>query len=70
MNHLGNRLITLAILSLGIAFAFPALAVNSGVTYQGRILKPDGTPLSGQFVQFKLQIRTPDGNDCLLYEET
>ena len=49
---------------------FPASAtVSSGITYQGRILKPDGTPLSGQTVQFKLQLRTPNNNNCLMYEE-
>jgi hypothetical protein len=45
-------------------------AVNSGVTYQGRILKPDGTALSGVHTQFKMQLRTPDAGDCLFYEET
>jgi hypothetical protein len=44
-------------------------ASNSGVTYQGRILKPDGTPLSGAVAQFKMQLRTPDAQDCLMYEE-
>jgi hypothetical protein len=49
--------------------ASTAVAGNSGVTYQGRILKPDGTPLSGQFAQFKMQLRTPDSGNCLFYEE-
>jgi hypothetical protein len=46
-----------------------AHAANSGVTYQGRILRPDGAPLAGQFTQFKMQIRTPDAQGCLMYEE-
>jgi hypothetical protein len=46
-----------------------AFASNSGVTYQGRILKPDGTALSGANAQFKVQIRTPDAQNCLMYEE-
>ncbi len=50
-------------------FAVSADAANSGVTYQGRILKPDGSPLSGTNTQFKLQIRTPDSQNCLMYEE-
>lgn len=58
-------LIALVILTSSLSHAS-----NSGVTYQGRILKPDGSALSGQFVQFKLQIRTPDANNCLLFEET
>jgi trimeric autotransporter adhesin len=42
---------------------------NSGVTYHGRILKPNGAPLEGQLVMFKLQIRTPSSGQCLMYEE-
>ena len=45
-------------------------ASNAGITYQGRILKPDGSPLAGQFVQFKFQIRTPNASNCLFYEES
>jgi hypothetical protein len=43
---------------------------DSGITYQGRLLKPDGTPVLSASVLFKLQIRTPGGVDCLMYEET
>lgn len=57
---------TIAIVAL---FASLAHAASSGVTYQGRILKPDGTPLNGTHTQFKMQIRTPDAQDCLMYEE-
>ena len=42
---------------------------NSGITYHGRILKPDGQPLQGAHVSFRLQIRTPGSENCLLYEE-
>ncbi len=60
----------LILCSLLIAFlGSGAGASNSGVTYQGRILKPDGTALSGQFTQFRLQLRTPDSQNCLMYEE-
>jgi hypothetical protein len=44
-------------------------AANSGITYQGRLLKPDNTPVTSASVQFKLQIRTPGAQDCLMYEE-
>jgi hypothetical protein len=44
-------------------------AANSGITYHGRILNPDGTAVSDAHVQFKMQIRTPDSQDCLMYEE-
>ena len=46
-----------------------ASAANSGITYQGRILKPDGSPLSGTDTYFRIQLRSPDSNNCLLYEE-
>lgn len=50
-------------------FTSPAMAANSGVTFQGRIVKPDGAPLSGSYTQFRLQLRTPDSQNCLMYEE-
>ena len=46
-----------------------SLALASGVTYQGRIVKPDGQPLAGTNVQFRMQIRSPNANNCLMYEE-
>lgn len=50
---------------------FPLCEVlaNSKVTYHGRIIRPDGTPLEGS-VEFRIQIRTPGTENCLLYEET
>jgi len=47
----------------------PSVWANSGITYQGRLLKPNGTPVTSSSVQFKLQIRTPGTEDCLMYEE-
>ncbi len=41
----------------------------SGITYHGRLLKPDGDAVVASNVQFRLQIRTPGVEDCLLYEE-
>ena len=58
---------------MALAIALPESAwssANSGITYHGRILKPDGTPLQGNTVQFKLQVVTPGADDCLLYQET
>ena len=52
---------------MATSFAF---ASSSGITYHGRIIKPDETPLEGDAVQFRLQIRTPGNENCLLYEET
>ena len=42
---------------------------NSGITYHGRLMGPDGTPVTATNVQFRLQIRTPGTQDCLMYEE-
>jgi hypothetical protein len=53
------------------AFGFSSIAsaATSGITYQGRIVKPDGTALEDSAVQFKIQIRSPDSGNCLMYEE-
>lgn len=49
---------------------FPALAATGvGVTYHGRLVGPDGTPVSSSSVQFRLQIKTPGSENCLMYEE-
>ena len=66
-------LVTRNYVLMNVIFVFAsslAFAANSGITYQGRILKPDGTPLAGATVQFKLQLRTPNANNCLMYEES
>ena len=44
-------------------------AGNPGVSYQGRIIKPDGSALEGSSVQFRMQVRSPGSENCLLYEE-
>ena len=67
--RLSKALNTLVLVVAIGGFSSGADASNSGVTYQGRILKPDGTPLSGANTQFKLQLRTPDAQNCLMYEE-
>ena len=54
---------------IGMAASFAQAASNSGITYHGRILKPDGDALEGSGVQFKLQIRTAGNENCLLFEE-
>ena len=47
---------TLVLLAVIVGFIHEAGTSNSGVSYQGRILKPGGTPLSGANTQFKLQL--------------
>lgn len=49
--------------------ASASFANNPGVSYQGRIFKPDGSPLEGTTVQFRMQVRSPGSENCLLYEE-
>lgn len=44
-------------------------ADNRYLTYQGRILNPDNTPLESDNVQFTLKIYNPS-NTCLLWQET
>ncbi|MES2963729.1 MAG: hypothetical protein V4760_07540, partial [Bdellovibrionota bacterium] len=44
-------------------------ATQSGITVQGRILKPNGDPLDGSQARFRMQIRTPGSENCLMYEE-
>lgn len=57
------------ILFLIFLTGFHSFANNPGVSYQGRIIKPDGNPLEGNAVQFRMQIRSPGSENCLLYEE-
>ncbi len=52
------------------AMAFAADDTPQSFTYQGRIYKSNGVdPLEAVSVEFKVQVRSPDGL-CLLYEET
>lgn len=46
-----------------------ALATGAGITYQGRIITPSGQPVTSSNVQFRIQIRTPGSENCLMYEE-
>ncbi len=45
-----------------------AQSSGPGITYQGKIVQPDGTPLSGQ-VSFELEVYTSSPTSCLMYEE-
>jgi hypothetical protein len=59
------------ILGLGLSLLIcgQAKAVGAGITYQGRLINPNGNPVVAKNVQFKVQLRTPGLEDCLLYEE-
>jgi trimeric autotransporter adhesin len=53
-----------------IFFSFSLSFASSGITFHGRLLMPDGvTPVSSATTQFRIQIRTPDAENCLLWEE-
>lgn len=67
-RHLAVTCLSLGLILAGVLEAHASN--NSGVTYQGRILKPDGTPLEGQTVQFRLEIRTPNTSNCVMFSET
>lgn len=60
---------TMYILFSIVFLSLTTLAGNPGVSYQGRIIKPDGSPLEGANVQFRMQVRSPGSENCLLYEE-
>jgi hypothetical protein len=59
----------LIFLLLQLILSATSFANNPGISYQGRIFKPDGNPLEGTTVQFRMQVRSPGSENCLLYEE-
>lgn len=58
----------LPILLMGVVSAYGSEAPGS-LVFQGRIFKPDNTPLEDSLVSFDVRILNPGGS-CLLYEET
>ncbi|MBN8538178.1 MAG: DUF1566 domain-containing protein [Deltaproteobacteria bacterium] len=46
-----------------------AHATGAGITYHGRLIDPNGNPVVSSNVQFRLQIKTPGNENCLMYEE-
>lgn len=46
-----------------------AFGADPGITYYGRMIDPNGNAVISSSVQFRLQIRTPGNENCLLYEE-
>ena len=57
------------VLILALVFLSSAALANSGITYQGRLMDPTGNPVTASSVQFKIQLRTPGTQNCLMYEE-
>jgi hypothetical protein len=70
-NHSYMKPLTAVRLFVYFGLFLPLLGrASSGITYHGKILRPDGiTPVSSATTQFKIQIRTPGGENCLLWEE-
>lgn len=54
---------------LSLLLSGKALGLGAGITYQGRLIDPSGNPVVATSVEFKVQLRTPGVEDCLLYEE-
>jgi FtsZ-binding cell division protein ZapB len=46
-----------------------AEASSTGISYHGRLLLPSGESVKAN-TQFRIQIRTPGNENCLMYEET
>lgn len=44
-------------------------AEGAGITYHGRLVDPNEQPVIRSAVQFRIQLRTPGNENCLLYEE-
>ncbi|MGZ3772720.1 MAG: beta strand repeat-containing protein [Pseudobdellovibrionaceae bacterium] len=56
------------ILLFSLLTSFQSFASPASLTYQGRILKKDGTPLEFSHVSFVFQIADPAGQ-CVIYQE-
>lgn len=41
----------------------------SGITYHGRILRPDNTPVVSPTTEFRIQLKSPGDEGCLFWEE-
>ncbi|MNK12013.1 hypothetical protein D3C87_300690 [compost metagenome] len=61
--HFGIALLVSFFYSLSLASS------SAGITYNGRLVGPSGNPVEG-IVEFRLQIRTPNTGNCLLFQET
>lgn len=62
---------TLATILLLVSLTVPcSLFATQGLTYHGRILKSDDTPVTSSSVTFRIRIKSPGSENCLLYDET
>ncbi|MFN8846925.1 MAG: hypothetical protein ACK5V3_15705 [Bdellovibrionales bacterium] len=58
-----------SILLLFIASSFVQAQTPSGITYHGKILRSDNSPLNTTNAFFKIEIRSPGSENCLLWQE-
>ncbi len=69
-----ERIRNLVRLTFGIVFVLSSFCTSSvfaspsALTYQGRIIKTDGTPLEFNSVSFLFQLTDPSGS-CIIYQE-
>lgn len=47
-----------------------ASQASSVLTYQGRIVRPDGSALNSPTVTLTVQIKSPGAENCLMFQET
>ncbi|PIS10528.1 MAG: hypothetical protein COT73_08835, partial [Bdellovibrio sp. CG10_big_fil_rev_8_21_14_0_10_47_8] len=71
MNH---RLLSLKLWIVGglaylMALSGALASTSSGITYHGRLVDPFGHAVNGSNVQFRVQLRTPGSENCLMYDE-
>jgi len=52
-----------------LLMTLPIAAEAASFTYEAQLIKPDGNPVTGTTTEVRIQIRTPNANSCLLYEE-
>jgi hypothetical protein len=57
-------------LAIFVLDASTSHAAPAGLTYQGRIVQPNGQPLESSSVQFTVKISSPGAEACTLFEET
>ncbi|KYG62964.1 hypothetical protein AZI87_17030 [Bdellovibrio bacteriovorus] len=65
LNHLLYLFLSAVVLP---AYAVGPVASTGSLTYQGRILRSDGTPFENKNVSFVFQILDP-GGQCVIYQE-
>ena len=66
---ISRRLINCLAIALTALVAAEAFGTQQPLLFQGRILKSSGQPLEASSVIFKIAVRSPGIEDCLMYEE-